>query len=387
MIVIGSVMVGIIAQILTDGLTNGMLYQMLFNQISSSIAHIQIHKSGFNDNKVIQNYIPDYRKVEEAIKENPNIKYYSKRVITFGLLSSAKSSSGVYIYGVEAGREENVSKIKSSIIKGTYLTGDKREIVLGKRLADKLGVKLGDKVVGLANTPDGSIGSELFRITGFYETFSSEFDKSSIFINIASAQNMLNIGDNIFEFALITNNYKEASIVKDQISSKLSGQYEVLDYQDLLPLLIMQLDLYQEMMWILNLIIGLALIFGIINAMLMSVFERIREFGVIMSIGMKNSKLFLMVLLEALIIGVIGTILGIFAGILIHIPLSISGIDFSIFSESLKSFGVGAIIYPVLSLGNTISLIIIIPFIAALGAIYPAYKAVKLEPIYAIRYV
>src|SRR5512147_513039 len=88
-IVLSSVVVGVIAAILLDGLTMGMLNQMLFNQINSSISHMQIHKKGFNDNKTVQNYLPDYRKTEEIIKKNPLVKHYSKRVITFGLLSSA----------------------------------------------------------------------------------------------------------------------------------------------------------------------------------------------------------------------------------------------------------------------------------------------------------
>jgi ABC-type antimicrobial peptide transport system permease subunit len=121
--------------------------------------------------------------------------------------------------------------------------------------------------------------------------------------------------------------------------------------------------------------------------MLMAVMERIREFGVLKSIGMKNSKLFFMILTEAFILGVSGTIIGALLAILIYLPLSHTGIDFSIFAASLESFGVGAIIYPVLLLENVINTLLTIPLVAALGAIYPAYRAIKLEPVYALRYV
>jgi len=99
-IVVGSVIVGVIAVILMDGLTSGMLYQMLFNQISSSVSHIQIHKKGFNDNKVVQSFMPDYHKVEDVVKGNSSVQSYSKKVVSFGLLSSASSSSGVFINGI-----------------------------------------------------------------------------------------------------------------------------------------------------------------------------------------------------------------------------------------------------------------------------------------------
>ena len=387
LIVLSSVIVGMIAVIFYDGLDHGMLRQMLNNQISNSVSHIQIHKKGFTDNKVIKNYIPDNEQVEKVVKNQKDIKAYSERVITFGLLSSASSSSGVYIYGVYPDMESKVSDIKKSIIEGTFFTGNKRDIVIGKQLADKLGVGIGDKVVVMANTPNGDIGSDLFRVAGIFQTVSTEFDKTTIYIPIKTAQKMLEIDSHIYEYAIILNDYHNVDKIKSELESKLSNKYEVLSYKDLLPMLIYQMDLYDQTMWIFYMIVGLALIFGIVNTMLMSVFERINEIGVLMAIGMKNSRIFLMFVLEAFLIGVIGTILGLALGLLIHWPISISGINFSIFSDALKSFGIGAVIYPVLSVTNTVMLTLIIPFIAVIGALYPAYRAIKLEPIKAIYYV
>jgi ABC-type antimicrobial peptide transport system permease subunit len=106
-----------------------------------------------------------------------------------------------------------------------------------------------------------------------------------------------------------------------------------------------------------------------------------------MAIGMKNNRLYLMIVIEAFILGIIGTFAGLVLGLLLDIPLSHTGINLSMFATGLESFGVGAIIYPVLSIGNIINAVIFMPFVAVLGALYPAYKAIKLEPIYAINYV
>jgi putative ABC transport system permease protein len=387
LIVLTSIVIGAIAVILTDGLSNGMLGQMLTNQINSGVSQIQIHKKGFKDNKTVQNYIPDYHKVEEVLKNTQQIKCYSKRAITFGLLSSATNSSGVYINGIIPSEEEKVSDIKSSVNEGSYLGNNARGIVIGKGLAEKLEVGIGDKVVALASTPDGTVGSDVFRITGIYETSSTEFDRMNVYIQLREAQQLLGIGDNIYEFAILTTDYNQVTQVKDEIVSKLSDKYEVLSYIDLLPMLIIQLDLYKESMLIFSVIVGIALIFGITNVMLMAVFERIREFGVLKSIGMKNTKLFSMIITESFIIGLIGTVIGIAAGLLIQIPLSNVGINLSMFAKSLKSFGVGAVIYPFASVENIMTLIILIPLISVIAAIYPAYKSVKLEPVTAMRYV
>lgn len=386
-IVMGSIVVGVISIIFWDAFAVGWMKQMLQNQISLNTAHVQIHKKGFKDNKVIQNFIPDHEQVEKIIQENNNVTYYSKRVITFGLLSSASNSSGVYVYGVDSNSEENVSMIKSSIVEGTYLTGNERELVMGTKLAEKLDITLGDKVVAMANTPDGSIGSEVFRVVGLFKTPSSEYDKAYIYINLDNAQRMTEIGDKIYEYAIVINDHNNANEVRNQLISKLNNSYEVFSYVDLLPMLVMQMEMMDEYMGIFYFIIGLAMIFGIINVMLMAVFERINEFGVLMSIGMKNRKIFSMVITESLILGIIGTIAGIILGVLLLLPLIANGIDFSDFASSLNSVGIGSIIYPELILEKLITTFIVIPLFTILGALYPAYKAVKLEPVYALRYV
>ncbi len=387
MIVIGSVMVGVIALIIIDGLNNGFLSQMLFNQVDLNISHVQIHKRGFHDNKVVQSFIPDKKKVEKILRKNGKIKHFSERVVSFGLVSSAVSSSGVFILGINPEDESKITTVSKSIIKGKYFNGKGREIVIGSKLAEKLKVDLGGKVIALANRPDGSIGSEVFRIVGIFRSPSSNFDKTYIFVPIKTLQRMLGIGNNIHEFAIVTQNYNLAETVRDEIKQELSDKYEVLSYHDILPLLIMQMDLYKETMYIINMIIGLALIFGIINSMLMAVFERVNEIGVLMAIGMKNGKIFSMILLESLLIGIVGTVFGVFIGLGLNEILSVQGIDFSLFSKSLESWGIGAVIYPHLSLENLITTFLMIPFITMLGAIYPAWKAIKLEPVAAIRYV
>ncbi len=387
MIVLGSVVVGVVALIFMDSFMNGFVMQMLFNQIKLNVSHIQIHKEGFRDNKVVQNYIPDQKKVETVLDNFPEIQNYTKRVITFGLLSSARNSSGVYIYGVNPETEVKVSNIHKQIIEGDYLSGNGREILIGKKLAEKLEVGVGDKVVAMSNTPDGSIGSDVFRVTGIFQTVNSEFDKSNIIIPIERAQSMLEVGNKVYEFAMMINDYNKADEIAARIQNKLERNYEVQSYTKILPLLVLQMDMYKEFAYVLNFIIGLALIFGIINAMLMAVFERIREFGVLMSIGMKNYKLFLMIIFEAMFLGVIGTLVGFIIGLAIVYPLSHTGIDMSIFADSLESFGIGSIIYPRLIIGNLLNTLLTIPFITLIGAVYPAFKATRLQPVYAIRYV
>lgn len=387
LIILTSVIVGLVAIVLYDSISNGMIVQMLDNQIGTQVSHIQIHRKGFNDNKIIQNYVPDPKKAEMVIRKNPDVLHYSKRVISYGILSSASSSSGVSLMGINPQQEEKVTTIKKSLVEGEYLSGKQHEIVIGKKLAEKLDVGIGDKVVAMASALGGNIGSDVFRVVGIYQTFSSEFDKVSVYISIESARKMLELGNDISEFALIIDNLDKQQQIKTALQSGLNDNYEVLTYKELLPLLVMQVEVYQESIFIFYAIIGVATIFGIINTMLMSVFERIREFGVLMAVGMKNNRLFRMILLEAFFLGILGTAIGFVISYLFYLPLAKSGVDLSVFSDSLNSFGAGTTIYPVLTPESVASALLIIPFIAVLGAIYPAIKAIRLDPMAAIRYV
>jgi putative ABC transport system permease protein len=387
LIVLLSIIIGTIAILLTDALSIGMLNQMLKNRVSAHVAHFQIHKNGFSENEFIQDYIPDKKLVEDVLMNNNNIKSFSERIITSGIINSASNSSDIKIIGVQPEKEEKITNIKNSITVGRYLSGKKHEIVISKRLAEKLDVGLGDKIVLMASDLNGNIGSDIFRIEGLYQSVSSEFDKFYIFISLGNAQELLALNDKTTEYAIIINDLTKLNLVKKELSNKLKGQYEISSYEDLLPLMIIQMDLYKESMSVFYLIIGLALILGIVNTMLMSVFERIKEFGILMAIGMKNINLFFMIISEAFFLGIFGTLLGLFLGMLIYIPLSNSGLNLSIFADSLASFGAGSIIYPTLTVESVLKIITILPIITISGSIYPAIKTIKYNPETAIRYI
>ena len=387
LIIMLSIVIGVAAVMMNDGLSFGMIQQVLDNQIGSHVSHIQIHAKGFNDNRVIQTSISDIGKVEGILEDTRGVRHWSTRVVTFGLLSSALNSSGGLIVGVDPQREPTVTSIKASVTEGRYLSGRPHEVIIGRKMAEKLGVGLGDKVVGMASAVSGDVGSDLFRVVGLYETVSSDFDKMHMFTTLEGAQDMLELDGRVLEYAITVEDLEQVEAITRELRGKLGDEYEVHSYIDLLPMLVWTVEMYGEMMIFVYVIIGLAMIFGIINTMLMSVFERIQEFGVLMAIGIKNSYVFRMVMTEALLLAAMGTLAGLIAGMAVLLPLSSVGINFAMFSEGLNSFGVGAVIYPRVTIDSIVSVVVIIPLTALLGALYPALKATRLQPASAIRYV
>lgn len=387
LIILTSIIVGVVAIVFIDSLDRGFLKQMFDNQLGAHTSHLQVHKRGFNDNKIVQNFMVEYKTVVSAIESNANVKNYSKRVIAFGLLSSASNSSGVSLVGIEPNAEEKITTIKQSIVEGRYLSGSKHEIVISKKLAETLDVGLGDRVVAMASALDGTIGSDVFRVVGLYQSPSSDFDKIYIYIPLGNAQELLRVGNEISEIAVIAYQVDSVGQIKNHLLAVLGTPYEVLSYQELLPLIVMSMELMEQILFVFYVIIGLAMVFGIANTMLMSVFERIYEFGVLKATGLQDSKLFVMIVLEASLLGLLGTSVGAAIGLAINVPLTYSGLNFAAFSEGLASFGTGAIVYPVLNYSGVASAILVVFATCCIAAVYPAYRAVKLEPMSAMRFI
>ncbi|MDQ1265204.1 MAG: hypothetical protein QG635_354, partial [Bacteroidota bacterium] len=374
-IILISVIIGVAALMLNDSLNSGFITQMISNQVNSHTSDIQIHRKGYSDNKIIQNFMPEPARAEQSAAKCPLVKYYSRRTLVFGLLSSAASSAGTTIVGIEPEKEKNITFIKKSIVKGRYLTGKPNEIVIGGKMAEKLEVGLGDKVVTVASSVNGEVTNELFRVVGIFKTGSSEFDKSYIYIPFEQSQKMLGLGSSYTEIAIITNSDKDVDEAKRQIAAEIGSGFETLTYKELMPLMMSYIEMYKQMIVVFYVIFGCAVLFGIINTMLMAVFERVHEFGVLMSIGMKNGKIFIMVIAEALLLGIFGTFIGVIVGFAVYYPLAVNGLDLSIYAESLESFGVGKIVYPDMNFDIIFNSVIIMPIVTAIGAIYPARKA------------
>lgn len=387
LVVLSSVIIGVIAIILNDSFNNGFIDQMLSTQINLHTSHLQIHKKGFQDNQNIQNFIEYRELVKKTLEANQDIQHYSLRIISFGLVSSANSSSGVTIIGVDPDKEKNITIIRKSIIDGKYLEKGKRDIVIGKKMAEKLEVGIGDKIVAVSSSTDGSIGSELFRVSGIYRAGGSEAENLYIYIPIDFADKLLGMDGKINEAAVITKNIEDIDKIQINLSKSLGTNYEILTYKELLPLIISLIETSESSVYFFWIIIGLAVIFGIINTMLMSVFERINEFGVLLSIGMKKGKLFRMVIGESLFLGIIGSIAGTALGLLIYLPFAKTGIDFSTFSEAMSKMGLNSIIYPSINPKMLIISLLVMPVTTVIGAIYPAFKAVRLQPSEAMRHV
>ncbi len=388
-LVIAAIVSGLWGMVYMIAISEGMNEEMVKTAIESGIGDIQIHRAGFEDNMDVTKNIRDPGYFINRIKGTPYIKSYAQRIKVMGLVSSAESSSGILIWGIDPGRERTVSAIKDYLSEGEFLTGQPGEIYIGKSLAEKLRVGLDDKIVLMAQGLSPDIGSAAYRIKGIYVSSSPEFDKFNIYINLADAQQILSMGGRISEIVIIADHRDHVVPLAAALKNTLAvSDLEVLTWQELSPFIVEMINMFKSFNYIIYIIVVLAMAFGIINTILMSVLERTREIGILMAIGTKRRRVFSEVMWEGFFLGVVGLTVGWTVNLIFYAVVSRTGIDLSTWAESLKYMGgIGTTLYPLITLENAVKSTISVLAATQLSALYPAVKIMRLSPVKAIRSV
>jgi ABC-type lipoprotein release transport system permease subunit len=403
LVVIMSMVAGVWALIFILSFSNGMMFTYQVNAIRDQWSHIQLHHPGYPEDKDSKFYITDASLVLEKIRTLTVVEAATARVLAHGMVSSARAARGIKIIGADPESEAAVTKFNNKIVEGDYFkSGLHHQILISRRLADKLKVQLRSRIVLTFQGLDSEIVSAAFRVTGLFETGNTILDESMLYVVEDEMRSLMIPGNNgdseseqdtlkpavnpdfAQEIAVYLNDPQQLDTVKSIIQSAYP-QLLVQDYKELSP----DLELYENQLDVSNTIIivifMLALIFGIVNTMLMAVLERYRELGMLMAIGMMKGKIFFMILLETLLLGVVATPVGLALGWITVYMLQDTGIDLSSFSKGMEMFGMDTMVYPVLDLKLAVKITIAVFVTTLLAAIYPARKAIRLNPVEALQ--
>ncbi|MCJ7553801.1 MAG: ABC transporter permease [Ignavibacteriaceae bacterium] len=385
LIIIAAIAVGLLSGLFASAVMFGMGESLINSTIDRDLGHIQIHIPGFEDDKLLSETIPDAQNILSEIKSQKNVTGVSSRLIIEGMISSATSSGGVRITGILPDDEKTVTTVHQQIVSGGYFESDEpNQILLGYKLADNLGIKERSKIVLSFQGLDGTIIYGAFRVTGIFRTESTMFDRSTVFIRENDILSLLESNPIYHEIAVRLNSVQNV----DSLYANLKSNFDHLSVQswkDLAP----ELKLMDEMIGLqLSIFLGVilfALLFGITNTMLMSVLERVREFGVLMAIGMKRRRVFLMIIIETITLSLVGGFVGMILASITIAYFGYAGINLSAFAAGLSEWGLGSILYPHLPIYFYVSITIMILITAVFSAVYPAVKAIRLKPATAIR--
>lgn len=384
LVVIGSFVVGIWALIFGNGFMNGFMVSYSANIIQNDISNIQIHNPEFKKDLDIKYPIKNGQEKAKEVRQWEGVKALTTRSIVTGMIASPQKATGVQIRGIDIENEALVTHLDSLISKGKYFDGKKRNsIIIGSKMAENLKVKIRSKVVLTFNNSDGDITAGAFRVIGIVKSSSLNISQLYAYVKQEDLNKLLGIGDEIHEIAIVTQPRVQESTIIDKYNSTFDGDLAE-SWREISPELAFMKEMYGSMLYILMAIIMTALIFGIVNTMLMAVLERTRELGVLMAVGMNQGRIYLMIMLETIYLALVGAPLGLLVGWLSILYYQKVGVDLTNYSEGLEAFGYSSILHPYVD-GNTYVIVTIGVIITAIiGALYPAWKATRLNPVEAI---
>ena len=384
-IVIISMILGLWSGLFTVAMSRGVNEQRVKSAINTYLHHVQIHNPSFEYNLDINSTIDKPLKIFDELKNDNLVKKYSSRVIISAMASTAHGAQGIKLVGIDSDEEKTFSDISQNMIDGNYFSKIKsKPVIIGKKLADNLNLDLKKKISFTFVDDNGDLQRVKFKVEGIYKSANSIFDGGTVYVKKQDLIKLIEKKSSIHEIAIILNNIEDSDILKKKLSNHNSNN-KVETWRDLSP----ELGSVQELMvWfflIFMSIILLALSFGIANVMLMAVLERKRELGMLMSVGLNKSKIFFMILFETIFISLIALPTGILLSYLMISYYGQIGIDLSIVSEGLDAFGMKSMVYTSLPLSYYIMITILTLFVTLISSLFPARRALKLDPAQAIK--
>lgn len=381
-IVIASVVLGIWSGLFIMAMVSGMNDQRLSSFINTNLSHIQIHNAGFQENFDKKDTIIGSNTLLKEIDTMSHVTAYTKRLVLQGMASTAHGNYGVKIMGIFPDEEKNVTDISEKLVQGTYLYKLKRNpIIIGEKLANKLGVKVNSKVVLNFQDSNNNTVSTGFRVEGIFKTINSSFDEENVFVKYDDLAPLVSLSGKYHEIAILCDNITETETVKSQIKTNNSVE----SWDQLSPELGYAQETMSNFIYIFMGIILLALAFGIVNTMLMAVLERKREIGMLLSVGMDKRKVFTMIILETLFLAFIAALLGVLLSIWTIEYFGRNGINLSAVAKGLESLGMGARVFTKLPFAMYVDITLMTLSVALIAAIIPARRALKLNPAEAVK--
>lgn len=388
LVILTAVLIGVSSMIFLGALMRGFEEEMVRHGIATLTGHIQIHHQGYHSDPVIENSITAPSKVRDILhKHLPAGSRWAPRIRVHAIATNARHSAGVTLVGIDPPREADISFIGQAVTKGDYLeSGDRYGILIGEALAEKFETQPGRKLVIMSEDTAGKLASRAFRVRGIFSAEMSSTEEQFAFVTLKPAGEMLKLGDGISEICVLLSSHQKVSPVDDALEKALpANRYEVHTWKQLLPLVVASLRIYDGFLFLWFLVVFIAMGFGIVNTTLMAVFERIREFGLLRSLGMKPWGIVKDVLLEAFFLLLLGTGAGNLLGLFIVFILSGKGIDLSSLSAGMEYAGFGArVIYPAVYGRDLMTANGVVFLLGLLVSLYPAFKAARFTPVQAM---
>jgi ABC-type lipoprotein release transport system permease subunit len=388
LITISSICFGLVLAIVFIGLGDGTYGTMIDSAARLGSGHVTLENPGYRKallTRLTLQSIDDAVMRFESIKE---IEGWAPRILGQAMLSTSYGSVGAAFIGVNPEQEKETTLFTDKIIEGTYLKDSEgRGTLVGKKMAERLKVSIGSKMVITANNLNGEIAGELLRVVGIFETGSAMIDGYIFQIPLNRARKLLGMSqEEVTQLAIFIENQRDTDRVIEKLKKNLSGleKVAVLSWREIMPELASYVDLDGASNYILQIIIFTIIAAGILNTILMSVLERQFEFGVLLSLGMKPLNLLFLVLAESTLLGLLGVTVGTALGLACNQYFTVKGFDMTLFTREnidISGIALDPVLHSDLYPDHLIIITVLVFLMTIVVGIYPAVKAARSVPI------
>jgi ABC-type lipoprotein release transport system permease subunit len=364
-----TITVGILACALLISFYTGMGEQRVNTSIEKELSHLQIHHALFKNDYSLKYPIKNGDSIANLIRANPKVQSASSRTVIQGMAATASGSTG----------------ISHRIIQGEYFSKEKKnQALISVRLAKKLRLKPGQKIVLTYSDSSDVLAASAFKVCGFFETNNGPYDDTHLFVNRTTINQTMELEDAVYEIAILLKSNEDLESVKQSLKSNFNN-LKIETWKEIAPEVNYVNEVMDSMLYIFMSIIFLAIAFGIINTMHMSILERTKELGMLMALGMNNFRIFSMIILETIFLVIAGSPVGLLLSYFTVDYLHATGIDLSRFEKTMSSFGYDQVVYPTIGIHQYLMILIVVGVTALFSAVFPARRAIKIIPMKAIR--
>ncbi|MBW1989058.1 MAG: ABC transporter permease [Deltaproteobacteria bacterium] len=369
----------------------GSYEQMIEFTLRLRTGHLQVQAKGYENSRNIRLAVKDPAAVKRILQDNPSVAAVAMRGNGFALLSSETRSYGALVTGVQPGPEAAITNIRAVVREGEYLSpGDNNTVLLGSLLADNLKLSPGGEMVLLGQAKDGSVAASVLTVAGTFSTGADEMDRQFALMPLSTFDRLFAMRGAVHEVVATCKSLDDVDAVQAAVADAVSGLQKdpplvVWNWRELLPGLLqgIKIDFFSGVIFYFILIVVVA--FSIMNTFLMAVFERTKEFGVLMALGVSRWRLSRLLLLESSFLCLVGIAAGVAAGVLLTLYFQNHGIHIASVEDLLRSYGLPPQLYPRLSKASLIPGPVLVFAITFLTALYPALRVRLLKTVDALR--
>ena len=385
-IMLGAISIGAWAMIFLTALSQGMVTDMVENGLRVLPGHVQVHHPEYRDDPTVANLVPIPDSDLEQRFSAADIAVWSTRVKVPAVIMSERETRGVTLLGIDPEREKPFTFIDLEATDGRFLEGpDDRGLIIGRKLAEELETELGKRVVIMSQDLDNEVADRGFRVVGVFRAERSAHEETFALLGKQTAQDFLGIDDRVSEAVAFGDDFRDVTAVRNAVDAAVGDNSGAVvnDWPELDRYLGTTLAAMDGFVLIWVIVIFLALSFGLVNTLMMAVFERVREIGVMLALGVKPASILWQIVIESMLLLVLGLAIGNALAWASVQPIQ-DGIDISIVAEGMDMMGASSRLVPDLRLQDVVLANGVVLFLGFLASIVPAWRASRYEPVEAI---